>query len=194
MRPHEAYQRESVTAYHKPLRCLQMKKTNAMRALEAQNIQYLAIEYDPTGDFHPADEVARMLQVPVESVYKTLVVLREHPSVSSSRSKPLLVMIAAALELDLRILARGIGEKKLRMATQKEAEKITGAQVGGISALALLGRGFEVYIDKSALGLETIHVSGGVRGLDLNLRVADLLSATGALPIQATSSESAPTG
>ena len=167
-----------------------MKKTNAMRALDAQRIHYVGVEYDPSGEFHPADEVARILQVPVENVYKTLVVLREHPADSSTRSKPLLVMIAASSELDLRVLAKGIGEKSLRMATQKEAEQLTGSQVGGISALALLGRGFEIYIDNRGLALEDIHVSGGVRGLDLNLRVADLLSITGARPIPTTLSES----
>lgn len=184
---------KSATVRQKFLDRFPMKKTNAMRALDAQRIHYVGVEYDPSGEFHPADEVARILQAPVDSVYKTLVVLREHHSDSSTRSKPLLVMIAASLELDLRVLAKGIGEKKLRMATRKEAEQLTGSQVGGISALALLGRGFEIYIDNRALALESIHVSGGVRGLDLNLRVADLLSVTGAHPIPATTSESSST-
>lgn len=152
-----------------------MRKTNAMRVLEAHKIPYQAIEYDAQGAFHSAEEAARLIGASVETVYKTLVVLREMPP-----GKPMLVMIAANCELDLRALAHRVGAKKLRMATKKQAEQLTGAQIGGISALALLNRGFEVYIDRSALTFEWIHVSGGARGLDLKLRPADLVRITGA--------------
>ena len=115
------------------------------------------------------------LGAPVESVYKTLVVIRETP-----RTKPLLVMVAANKEIDLRALAKSMGEKKLRMATQKEAEQLTGLQVGGISALALLNKGFEICIDRPALDLGDIHISGGTRGLDIKLAVKDLIALTSA--------------
>jgi Cys-tRNA(Pro)/Cys-tRNA(Cys) deacylase len=98
-------------------------------------------------------------------------------------------MIAAPREIDLRRLAKGVNEKKLRLATQREAEQLTGAQVGGISALAVLNRGFEVYIDRPALRLNEIHVSGGVRGLDVKLRVADLIQVTGARVVDATTTD-----
>src|SRR5690242_13418148 len=130
-----------------------MKKTNAMRVLDAQKIAYETTEYDDVGEFHSADEAAQLIGAPVEQVYKTLVVLRETP-----RSKPMLVMVSANREIDLRLLAKSIGEKKLRMATKKEAEQLTGAQIGGISALAQLNRGFEMYIDAPARNLDMIHV------------------------------------
>jgi len=103
--------------------------------------------------------VAEALGLPASQVYKTLVVVRE-------RGKPLLVMIPGDRELDLKRLAKAIGEKKLRMATHKEAESLTGLQVGGISALALLNRRFEVYIDRAATKLERVLVSAGRRGIE----------------------------
>jgi Cys-tRNA(Pro)/Cys-tRNA(Cys) deacylase len=152
-----------------------MKKTNAQRLLDSNHVQYEARVYDESGAFHAADEAARMLGVPTASVYKTLVLLRDTPS-----AKPLLVMVAADRELDLRMLARSLGEKKLRMASRREAEQLTGLQVGGISALALLNRGFEVCIDRTALSLEHVHISGGTRGLDIALKVSDLIELTDA--------------
>jgi Cys-tRNA(Pro)/Cys-tRNA(Cys) deacylase len=158
-----------------------MKKTNAQRLLDSHSIEYEIRVYDESGTFHSADEAAHLLDVPIETVYKTLVVLRETP-----RAKPLLAMVAANRELDLRLLARSLGEKKLRMATQREAEQLTGLQVGGISALALLNRGFEACIDRTALSLEHVHVSGGARGLDVRLRVSDLIQLTHARVVDAS--------
>ncbi len=152
---------------------LYMIKTNAQRLLESRKIPYESKVYDASGEFHSADEAAQLIGAPVESVYKTLVVMRETP-----RTKPLLVMVAANKEVDLRVLAKSVGEKKLRMATQKEAEQLTGLQVGGISALALLNKGFEICIDRPALDLGDIHISGGTRGLDIKLAVKDLIALT----------------
>lgn len=158
-----------------------MNKTNAMRLLDAQKVSYKATAYDDAGEFHSAEEAAALIGAPVEQVYKTLVVLRETP-----RAKPMLVMVASNREIDLRVLAKSIGEKKLRMATKKEAEQLTGAQIGGISALAQLKKGFEILLDRAAQNLETIHISGGVRGIDIQLRVVDLRRVTNAKIVQAT--------
>ncbi len=161
-----------------------MNKTNAMRVLEARKIPYEIFVYDAAGEFHSAAEAAALLGAPVEAVYKTLVVLNE--DACGSRKKPLLVMIASDREIDLRVLAKSVGAKKLRMATKKEAERLTGAQIGGISALAQLNKGFEILLDETANTLEWIHVSGGARGVDLKLRVADLVRVTRAQWIAAT--------
>ncbi len=67
------------------------------------------------------------------------------------------------------------------MAKQREAESLTGLQVGGISALALKQPAkFDVFLDESARELEKVHISAGARGVDLELRVDDLLNVTGA--------------
>jgi len=148
-------------------------KTNTMRVLDQRKVTYVVHEYSP--EIHSAVEAAQAMGQPVERVYKTLVVMREAP-----RAKPLLVMVPGDRELDLRALARSTGDKKLRMATQKEAESLTGLLVGGIGALALLNRGFEIWIDGAAKGHERICVNAGQRGVNLELRVDDLVRITNA--------------
>jgi Cys-tRNA(Pro)/Cys-tRNA(Cys) deacylase len=150
-----------------------MRKTNAMRALDQRKIRYEAYEFADT--IRSADGVAATLGIPEAEVFKTLVVLPE-----TRGAKPMLVMLPASRELDLRRFARAVGEKGVRMASQREAEQLTGLKVGGISALALLGKPFTVYLDASATALDRLYVSGGQRGLDLRLRVADLIAVTGA--------------
>ncbi len=159
-----------------------VEKTNAMRTLEQRRIAYQAVRYGGPDEFHTAVEVAEMLSQPVEQVYKTIVVLRE-------RGKPLLVMVQADREIDLRRLAKSTGDKKLQPATLKEAERLTGLPVGGISALALLNKGFEAVIDAPALRLDRVYVSAGRRGVQLGLAVADLIKVTGAKVVTATADE-----
>jgi Cys-tRNA(Pro)/Cys-tRNA(Cys) deacylase len=77
-------------------------------------------------------------------------------------------------------LAKAVGEKKIKMASHREAETLTGLQVGGISALALLNKGFQICILREAQTLDHIVVSAGRRGVDLRLRVEDLIRVTGA--------------
>lgn len=163
-----------------------MNKTNAMRLLDTQKVQYRVTAYDEAGDFHSAEEAAELIGAPMEQVYKTLVVLSEDAPKGGARKKPMLVMVASHREVDLRLLAKSVGEKKLRMATKKEAEQLTGAQIGGISALAQLNKGFVILLDRPATELETIHVSGGTRGVDIQLNVADLQRVTRAILVTAT--------
>jgi Cys-tRNA(Pro)/Cys-tRNA(Cys) deacylase len=168
-----------------------MRKTHAMRSLDAKGIEYRAVEYDTTEAFHTGEEAANLVGVPAEFVYKTMVVIRE----GSSRGKPVLVMIPVSSQIDLKLLAQGLGEKKLRMATQKEAEKLTGLQVGGISALALRHpQQFEVLIDERAGLLERIHVSAGERGVDLEIAVKDLTTVTNARIVRAAQQENLASG
>lgn len=155
-------------------------KNNVTRLLDSRKIDYTTHEYD-SSQFHSADEVAQLIGVPVEHVYKTIVVLREVKG-----RKPLLVMVAGNREIDLRKLAAALGEKKLKVARHDEAEALTGLQVGGISALALLARPFEVCIDRTALDLPHIHISGGQRGLDVQIGVKDLIALAKAKVVEAT--------
>jgi Cys-tRNA(Pro)/Cys-tRNA(Cys) deacylase len=154
-----------------------MDKTNSMRLLESRKAAYTPHEF--SSEVRSADEVARLIGRPEAMVYKTLVVLR-------GKGKPLLVMIASNRELDLRLLARGVKEKKLKMAAHAEAEQLTGLQVGGISALCLLNKGFDIYIDEPARDLDEIVVSAGQRGLNLQLGIDDLVRITRARWVRAT--------
>jgi Cys-tRNA(Pro)/Cys-tRNA(Cys) deacylase len=83
-------------------------------------------------------------------------------------------------EVDLKALAKAIGEKKLVLPTEREAERLTGLQAGGISPLALLQRGFQTIIDQSAQTQAEIYISGGQRGFNIRLRAGDLITLTNA--------------
>jgi Cys-tRNA(Pro)/Cys-tRNA(Cys) deacylase len=157
------------------------KKTQAVRLLESKGITHRVTVYDDAGEFHTGEEAAALVGAPAEAVYKTLVVLRDPPS-----GRPLLVIVPVAAQANLKALASARGEKRLRMATQKEAEKLTGMQVGGISALAVPEGRFEVLIDEAARSLEMIYVSAGARGMDVELAVADLVRLTDASYTMAT--------
>ena len=150
------------------------KVTNAMRMLDSRGIGYEALYFD--ADIHSATGVAEALGLPPERVFKTLVVMPDTPV----RGRPLLAIVPGDAELDLKALAQAAGEKRVRMATQREAEQLTGLQVGGISALALLHKGFRVLLDASAQQFDQIAVSAGQRGLNVELPVAALIALTGA--------------
>ena len=104
-------------------------------------------------------------------VFKTLVVTRP-------AGKPILAMVPATCQLELKKVAKELSEKKVKMAGHKQAESMTGLKVGGISPLALLNRGFVVLIDRAAMELELICISGGRRGIQIRLPVKDLIQIT----------------
>jgi Cys-tRNA(Pro)/Cys-tRNA(Cys) deacylase len=145
------------------------KRSNVIRLLESRHIPYQTYTY--ATDICSAEDVAHGLGIPVHDVYKTLVVLLPH-------GKPLLVIIPGPCALDLKRLAQALGVKKLRMTTQREAEEVTRLQVGGISALALLDRGFPVYVDQAAQALTSFVVSAGQRGMNVRLHVDDFMAVT----------------
>jgi Cys-tRNA(Pro)/Cys-tRNA(Cys) deacylase len=151
-------------------------KTLAMRLLEGKKVSYEAIAYDASE--RDAERIALQLGVPPEQVFKTLVVAT--PVDGRSASKPLLVIIPANRQLDLKKLAKLIKVKKLKMATHQQAEAMTGLQVGGISPLALLNKGFAIYLDDLAKEQSQIFISAGERGTQIKLAPADLQKLTGA--------------
>jgi Cys-tRNA(Pro)/Cys-tRNA(Cys) deacylase len=144
-----------------------MAANNITRLLDARKIPYTAYEYP--AEKLSALEVAQLIGAPPAQVYKTIVVRRE------GKGKPILALVCAATEVDLKALAKALDEKKLSLSTEREAEQVTGLQVGGISPLALINRSFQVVLDNSARDLERIYISGGQRGLNLGLAVADLV-------------------
>ena len=149
------------------------EKTQAMRVLDGLDIPYQVIEFPE--DIHDATEVAIYAHVLPDHVYKTLVV-----ESTDAGSKPMLFMIASNNQLDLKKVAKAMGIKKAHMARHADAERMTGLKVGGISALALLNKGFEIYIDEWIEVLDFVLVSAGQRGINLRLSAEDLLRATSA--------------
>jgi Cys-tRNA(Pro)/Cys-tRNA(Cys) deacylase len=154
-------------------------KTLAMLALDKQNIAYQVIEFPE--EIHDAQGVAEFANLPPEEVYKTLVVQRTSPG-----GRPMLIMVGGDRELNLKKVARAVGEKKVCMAKHVEAERLTGLKVGGISPLPPTNQHFDVYIDRPAASKSRVVVSAGRRGLDLLLAVPDLIRVTGAQVMDAT--------
>ena len=145
---------------------------NVTRMLDSRKIQYTA--FDVPSEKIGALDVAHLLGVSPESVFKTIVITRDRPK------KPLLVVVSAPSTVDLRKLAAALGEKKVHLPSEREAEQLTGLQAGGISPLALINKGFQVVIDSSANNFSEIHISGGQRGLNIRLSVKDLARITNA--------------
>lgn len=143
------------------------------RLLDANRVNYTLHELP--AEKLGAVETARLLNIPIELVWKTIVVTRDAP-----RARPILAVLPGSLEVDLKLLAKSLGEKKLNLPTEHEAELLTGLQAGGISPLALLQRGFDVVIDETCQLFDTIHISGGQRGLNICLPMQDLIRLTNA--------------
>ena len=147
-------------------------KNNVTRLLDSRKIPYTVYETPP--EKLGALETAKFLDVPPGMVFKTIVLTRDKPR------KPILAVIPGPNSVDLKSLAVALGEKKIYLPTERQAEQLTGLQAGGISPLALLNKGFQVVIDSAAQNYAEIHISGGQRGLNIKLPVSDLISLTNA--------------
>ncbi len=145
---------------------------NVTRLLDQRHIPYQAFELP--AEKLGARETAEFLGIKPEVVFKTIVVTRDKPK------KPLLVVVPGDSVVDLKLVAAAVGEKKVYLPTEREAEVLTGLQAGGISPLALINKGFRVLIDDSARQYDKIHVSGGQRGLNIELSLKDLEQLTSA--------------
>ncbi len=148
-------------------------RNNTTRLLDAQKVKYEVFTYNYDGGVHSAVEVADAIGLPAQQVFKTLVAQADDP-----KRKPMLVIVPGPDTLDLRVLAKAVNAKKVKMATHADAERLTGLQTGGISALALINKGFDVYLDDQANQFEQIAVSAGQRGANILLPVKELVRLT----------------
>jgi Cys-tRNA(Pro)/Cys-tRNA(Cys) deacylase len=137
-----------------------------MRFLEAQKAAYDVLTYDEsiTGGV----EAAQAMGLSPSEVYKTLVVQIKDGTYA-------LVMIASDRSLDLKKFARSIGQKRAIMTTKRGAEAATGLKTGGIGALALTHKRWGVYLDQAAKEHESILVNAGQRGMNVRVKVDDLV-------------------
>ncbi|AOV08898.1 Cys-tRNA(Pro) deacylase [Sporosarcina ureilytica] len=143
-------------------------KTNAVRILEREGIDFTLIEYDIHDDLIDGVSVAEKTGQAAETVYKTLV--------TKAADKSLYVfLIPVALELDLKKAAKAVGVKKLDMLPLKDLTKETGYIRGGCSPVGMK-RDFPTIIDESATSLNKIVVSAGKPGLQMALCPADLVA------------------
>ena len=143
-------------------------KTNAMRILDKKKITYSTMTYE-CGEFVDAGRIADQLGLPHEKVYKTLVTI--------GHSKNYFVfVIPIDGELDLKKAARAVGEKSVEMIHVKEINSVTGYIRGGCTDIGMKKQ-YVTRIDASAQKLETVVVSGGKIGVQIELKPEDLRSA-----------------
>ena len=147
-----------------------MAANNVTRFLDSRKVPYTVFELPQ--EKLGGEETARLLNAPPEIIFKSIVILRK------GSGKPILAVVPGNQEVNLKKLAKTVGEKKVTPSTQKEAENITKLQAGGISPLALINRGFEIVIHRSVQEFELVHVSGGELGVNIRLSPNDLINQT----------------
>lgn len=151
-----------------------MKKTNAMRLLDAAGVKYEEFEYDASLGISGTD-VARTLNEDERMVFKTLVT-------ETNKGEHFVFIVPVAMELDLKKAAKAAGTKKVDMLKQRDLLPLTGYVHGGCSPIGMKTK-LKTFIDVSAMDKEYIYVSGGKVGLQIKLSPKDLVKLTDATAI-----------
>ncbi|SDC17846.1 Cys-tRNA(Pro) deacylase [Acinetobacter boissieri] len=141
--------------------------TPACKLLKQKNIAYTLHEYihDANSTNSYGLEAVEKLALPAHEVFKTLLV--------SDGKNYYVAILPVSHQLNLKKIAAALGCKKLVLAEAKDAERLTGFVVGGISPLGQK-KHLKTIIDLTAQSLEKVYVSGGRRGLDIGLSPNDL--------------------
>lgn len=151
------------------------KKTNAVRILDSMGIVYKLHTYEVDPDNLAADHVAELLGEPIERVYKTIVL-------KGAKSGPIVCVVAGNREVDLKKAAKVSGNKSVEPLPLKELLPTTGYIRGGCTALGMKKK-FPVYVSEEMKDFDSIFVSAGIRGMQIELSPADYLRATGGTPV-----------
>lgn len=144
-----------------------MKKTNAIRLLERNRIEYQLQEYTYDPEDLDVRKIAQENGMAIQAVYKTLVA-------KGNKTNLLLAVIPGDKKLDRKAIAKASGNKKINLVTIDKLEALTGYIRGGCSPIGMKTRP-PVYIDSSAEDLEEIWINAGTRGLLMKVHTSDLL-------------------
>lgn len=147
-------------------------KTNAARLLKAAGISFELVPYTVDPDNLAADHVAAELGEDINRVFKTLVLKGE-------RCGHFVCVIPGNCEVDLKKAAKAAGDKKADLIHMKDLLAVTGYIRGGCSPVGMK-KPFPTFFHNTATDFGTIYVSAGVRGLQLAIAPADLISYVGA--------------
>lgn len=145
-----------------------MKKTNAMRILESENINFEIIEYS-TKDGIGGVDVAEKLGEDKNRVFKTLVT-------EAKDGEHFVFVVPVSSELDLKKAAKASDSKKIEMIPQKKLLPLTGYVHGGCSPVGMK-KSFKTFIDSSAEDLDFFYVSGGKVGMQIKVNPRELIYA-----------------
>ena len=148
-----------------------IEKTNAARLLDKAGVTYRLIPYEFDENDLAAQHVADSLGQDIAQVFKTLVL-------HGDRTGYIVCVVPGNAEVDLKALAKVSGTKKVEMIPMKDLLGVTGYIRGGCSPVGMKKR-FPTYFHSTATDFETIFVSAGVRGLQIEIAPADLIGAVG---------------
>ncbi|QYK01440.1 Cys-tRNA(Pro) deacylase [Shewanella psychrotolerans] len=153
--------------------------TPATKALDKAKINYTVHEYQhQAGSGAYGLEAAEKLNLDVACVFKTLVA-------EVDNHKLVVAIIPVDKKLNMKCLAKAVGSKKAAMASPEKVQRSTGYVLGGVSPLGQK-KTLETFIDTSAQQLAQMYISGGRRGLDIQLSPQDLQALTHATMVDLT--------
>jgi len=143
------------------------EKTNAARLLDKAGLKYNLIPYEYDENDLAAQHVADSLGQDIARVFKTLVL-------HGDRTGYIVCVVPGDMEVELKALAKVSGNKKVEMIPMKDLLGVTGYIRGGCSPIGMKKR-FPTYFHVTANNYETIYVSAGVRGLQIEISPSDLI-------------------
>lgn len=144
------------------------EKTNAARLLDKAGIVYQLIPYEVDENDLAAQHVADSLGQDIAMVFKTLVL-------HGDKTGHIVCVVPGNMEVDLKALAKVSGNKKVEMIAMKDLLAVTGYIRGGCSPIGMKKR-FPTYFHSTAMNFDHIYVSAGVRGLQIEISPARLIS------------------
>lgn len=144
-----------------------MKKTNAMRLLDQNKLNYEIIEYDLKDGNIDGISVANKIGYQAHEVFKTLVLIGQS-------KKYYVAMIPVDKNLNLKSVSKHFGEKKVEMIHVKDILKITGYIRGGCSPLAMK-KNFDTVVDSTVEAIDEIIFSAGKQGMQIKMKPHDLI-------------------
>lgn len=147
-------------------------KTNAVRLLDEMGIAYDLREYEVNPDDLTAETVAAKIGLPLEQVFKTLVVRGDRHGVCFA-------VIPGNARLDLKALAKLTSDRKVETVPLKEVQPLTGYVRGGVTVLGAK-KAYPVYVDETIELFDVVSVSAGMRGLQILLAPDKYVRAVGA--------------
>lgn len=143
--------------------------TPAIKLLQKKQLPFQIHQYlhDKSCESYGLEAASKIAANP-QQVFKTLVV-------NLDNSQLVVAILPVVDRLEMKQLAKVFGAKKAAMAEPSEVQRSTGYVLGGVSPLAQKKR-LKTVFDKSALDFDTIYVSAGKRGLDIELKSRDLIA------------------
>lgn len=150
-------------------------KTNVLRILDKEKISYDTREYQYDEGHLSGEHIVQQIDLEANQIYKTLVL--------KGTQGYLVCCIPVLEEIDLKKLAKASGNKSVEMVHQKELLGLTGYMRGGCSPIGMKKK-FPTYFEKAIMDLEWVAVSAGKRGLQVIMKLQDLINCVDGMIVQ----------